>query len=227
MTDLGWRCTDCKYEGAPRETRTCPRCNGKMDTVEERVAVERKAALADAIWKRVEEQTVHEARLVDSVVEVCHCGAIFSTVNTITGQPHCDGPEHHPLPTTTPRKPDARLVELLSSKVRNAVRSRIDEQIAASWCLQTLEEKKRRRHAVVELAVELGRIRAVTQFSTLLAEAAIEAVIEGDWKRVAEWAEHFTFVGESDELRDEYAPIFAVFTEMLRQAVRAQKELPA
>ena len=210
MKELGWRCTDCKYEGAPRQTRTCPQCDGRMDTAEERAAVERRSALAD------------------SVEEVCHCGAFFGTVNTITGQPHCDGPEHHPLPTTPP-KPDRRerLVELLSAKTREALRRRLAEQVEASWVLQSPEEKRRRRHAVVELAIELGRIRDVTQFSTLLAEAAIEAVIEGDWKRVEEWADHFTFVGESDELRDRHAPIFAVFTEMLRQAVRAQKELPA
>jgi hypothetical protein len=209
VTDRGWKCTDCKYEGAPRETRTCPRCCGKMDTAQEREVVANKA------------------RLADSVEEVCHCGAFFSTVNTVTGQPHCDGPKHHPLPTTTP-KPDrrARLVELLGSRMRDAVRRRTAEQVEASWVLQSPEEKKRRRRAIIELAIELGRIREVTQFSTLLAETAIEAVIEGDWKRVEEWAEHFTFVGESDELCDEYAPIFAVFTEMLRQAVRARKELP-
>ena len=226
MTDLGWRCTDCKYEGAPRETRTCPRCNGKMDTVEEREVI------------------AHKARLADSVEEVCHCGAFFSTVNTITGQPHCEGPEHHPLPTRSPsataaRKPSAseRLAELLGPNSKNflgtgltvleLLRLHSAEKIAASWALQSQEERKRRRHAIIELAIELGRIRTVTQFSTLLAEAAIEAVIEGDWKRVEEWAGHFAFVGESAELRDKYVPIFAVFTEMLRQAVRAQKELPA
>jgi hypothetical protein len=105
VTDLGWKCTDCWYEDAPRETRTCPRCNGKMDTAEEREAVARKAALAD------------------SVEEVCRCGAFFSTVNTITGQPHCDGPERHPLPRheSNPSNKRERLAEVLSTESKNFI----------------------------------------------------------------------------------------------------------
>lgn len=220
MTDRGWRCIDCKYEGAPRETRTCPRCNGKMDTAEERETAARKADLAD------------------SVELVCACGAFFSTVNTLTGQPHCDGPAHHPLPLDEPSKPDKRkrLAELLGTDstnflgtgltLREFMRLHDAEKIAASWTLQPPEERKRRRHAIIQLSIELGRIRETTAFSTLLAETAIEAVIEGDWKMVEEWAEHFTFDEEREELRQRYAPVFAVFRELLLQVLRAQKVLP-
>jgi hypothetical protein len=225
VTDLGWTCTDCKYEGAPRETRTCPRCNGKMDTTEERELIARKA------------------RLADSVEEVCHCGAFFSTVNTITGQPHCDGPAHHPLPAS-PHESDEhtvpdkrkRLAELLGTDSTNFLGTGLTlrefmqlhdaEKLAASWTLQPTEERKRRRRTIIQLSIELGRLREVTEFSTGLAELAIEAVIEGDWKMVTEWAEHFTFDEERDELRQRYAPAFAVFRELLLQALRAQKEPP-
>lgn len=101
------------------------------------------------------------------------------------------------------------------------------EKVAASWTLQPREERKRRLGAVMRLSVELARIHETTQFSTRLAELAIEAVIEGDWKMVEEWAEHFAFEDESEQVRQQHAPIFAVFRELLLQALRADKELPA
>lgn len=64
MTDPSWRCTDCKYEGAPRETCTCPRCNGKMSTAEEREAVARKAATADASYRCSKEPMLNLLDLV-------------------------------------------------------------------------------------------------------------------------------------------------------------------
>lgn len=99
------------------------------------------------------------------------------------------------------------------------------EKLAASWTNQPREERKRRLNAIMHLSVELARVRETTAFSTRLAESAIEAVIEGDWKMVEEWAGHFTFNDESVELRQKYAPIFSTFRELLLQALRAT-ELP-
>lgn len=141
--------------------------------------------------------------------------------------------------TDKPNKPDKRerLAELLGTNSKNFLGTGLTlhefmqlhtaEEIAASWALQPQEEKKRRRRAVVQLSIELGRVCETTNFSTGLAEAAIESVIEGNWKMVEEWAEHFTFDEESQDLRDKYAPVFAVFRELLLQTVRAQKERPA
>lgn len=98
------------------------------------------------------------------------------------------------------------------------------ERLATSWALQSQEEKKRRRTAVIQLAIELGRVRETEMFSTRLAELAIESVIEGDWTMVEEWAEHFAFNEESADLRARYAPTFAIFRELLLQVLR--KELP-
>lgn len=100
------------------------------------------------------------------------------------------------------------------------------EQLAASWALQVPEEKKRRRRAVIQLSIELGRVQETMNFATGLAELAIEAVIEGDWKMVEGWAAHFTFDTEGSDLRDKCAPVFAVFRELLLQTLRAQKEPP-
>ena len=100
------------------------------------------------------------------------------------------------------------------------------EKLAASWCLQPREEQRRRLRAVLQLSIELGRVRETTNFATRLAELAIESVIEGDWKMVEEWADHFTFGDEAEELRQRSAPTFAVFRELLLQALRTQKALP-
>ena len=101
------------------------------------------------------------------------------------------------------------------------------EKLSASWAIQPPVEKKRRRRAVLQLSIELGRICESHSFSTGLAELAIESVIEGDWKMVQEWADHFTFAEESEELRTTYVPVFAVFHELLLQSLRTQEAMPA
>jgi hypothetical protein len=94
------------------------------------------------------------------------------------------------------------------------------ERVARSWALQSREEKRRRLNTVMRLSVELIRIREITQFSTGLAEQAIESVIEGDWKMVESWTEIFAFEDDCHDL----APIYATFRELLRQALRVGKE---
>jgi hypothetical protein len=140
--------------------------------------------------------------------------------------------------TDKPNKPDKRerLSELLSFDSKNFLGTGLTftefmqlhkaEQLAESWVIQPVEEQKRRRKAVIQLSIELGRITEHHGFSTRLAEMAIEAVIVGDWTMVQEWADHFALDTEGEGLRAEYAPVFAVFRELLLQALRTQKELP-
>jgi hypothetical protein len=133
------------------------------------------------------------------------------------------------------KNPRERLAELLGSDSTNFLGTGLTmhefvqlgqaEKLTASWSLQPREERDRRLGAVMRLSVELARVRETTNFSTRLAESAIEAVIEGDWKMVEEWAGHFTFDEESEDLRQKYAPIFLMFRELLLQALRAT-ELP-
>lgn len=137
----------------------------------------------------------------------------------------------------TKKAPRERLAELISPDSTNFLGTGLTmrefmqldqaEKIAASWFLQPREERKRRLHTIVRLSVELERIRETVNFSTKLAEQAIEAVIEGDWKRVEEWSEHFIFSDESLEARQTYVPVFALFRELLLQVLRAGKEMPA
>ena len=135
-------------------------------------------------------------------------------------------------------KPDKRerLAELLGTGSKNFLGTGLSleefvqlfsaEKLAASWGLQSPEERKRRRRIVIALAQELGRIEEKSGFSTRLAELAIESVIDGDWKMVEEWAEHFAFEDEHEAIRTREAPEFAIFRELLLQAVRTDKEPP-
>lgn len=101
------------------------------------------------------------------------------------------------------------------------------EKMSQSWALQPPVEKKRRLAAVVRLSAELEKIREKENFATGLAEMAIEAVIEGDWKMVEEWAKHFSFEDERDEIRIYAGDVYARFRELLLQVLRAGKEGPA
>jgi hypothetical protein len=91
------------------------------------------------------------------------------------------------------------------------------ERIYASWFNQQREERKRRLHFVMELSIELAKIKEQMTFATGLAELGIESVIEGDWNMVKEWADHFTFNDERDEIRLSSAEVYARFSELLQQ----------
>jgi hypothetical protein len=111
--------------------------------------------------------------------------------------------------------------------MREFMRLHDAEKLSRSWSLQPREEQRRRLTAVVRLSADLERIRQTESFATRLAEMAIESVIEGDWKMVEEWAEHFAFEGERDEVRIHGSTIYVTFRELLLQALRVGKEGPA
>lgn len=91
------------------------------------------------------------------------------------------------------------------------------ERLYESWFRQERNERKRRLNFVTELVIELAKIKETTTFATGLAELGIESVIEGDWKMVQEWAEHFTFQEEHEQIRS-HASVYARFSELLQQA---------
>ncbi len=127
---------------------------------------------------------------------------------------------------------EARFLALLGTNSKNFMGSGLSmadflrlggaEKYAASWSNQDRDERKRRLTAVMALSIELAHIRESTNFSTGLCEMAIESIIEGDWKMVAEWADHLSFATEGAELREEYASIFAGFRELLLQVARGE-----
>lgn len=92
------------------------------------------------------------------------------------------------------------------------------DKVAASWAQQDRDERKRRLNFITELSIELAKIKEHHNFATGLAELGIESVIEGDWKMVQEWAEHFTFTDEHEGTRATYANVYARYAELLQQA---------
>lgn len=106
----------------------------------------------------------------------------------------------------------------LKDKIMDIVHADIVNRVCESWFRQDRSERKRRLHFVIELSVELTKIKEQTEFSTRLAELGIESIIEGDWTIVKEWADHFSFEDERDEIRLSCADVYARFQELLQQA---------
>lgn len=86
-----------------------------------------------------------------------------------------------------------------------------EETLLRSWCLQGRDERKARLQAVIDLSVELAKIRAVDRFSTAFGEMVIEEVIQGRWDEAQRIAQHCRFNEEDERLRQEYAPLWAHF----------------
>jgi hypothetical protein len=64
--------------------------------------------------------------------------------------------------------------------------------VLRSYGLASREERDVRLRAIIELSVELERIKAVNPFGTRIAESVIQAIIEGDWKYAATLSEDIT-----------------------------------
>jgi hypothetical protein len=102
-------------------------------------------------------------------------------------------------------------------------------RLMQSHCLQSPEEKKARVKLVQELSAELAEIRKTERF-ILFGETAIEAVIEGDWKQVADVMGWLTFKDEPLESMQQQAPKWEKFRRLLRIAcveARHRQELEA
>lgn len=122
----------------------------------------------------------------------------------------------------------AKYIELLSPTSKNFYGTGLTleqfmqvntaEKVEESWFRQETKERKRRLRFVTELSIELTKIKETTTFSTGLAENGIESVIEGDWKMVKEWADHFTFAEEDERIRARHASVYAAFQTLLQQA---------
>lgn len=92
------------------------------------------------------------------------------------------------------------------------------QQVMRSHCLQAPEEKKARLKLIQDLSIELASVREQQVFATAFGVTAIEAVVEGDWKRVADHIDWLSFREESEDLRAKVSPLWEKFREMLRIA---------
>lgn len=92
------------------------------------------------------------------------------------------------------------------------------EMLRRSWFCQDRAEQKARLAAVIDLSVELARIRSIDIFATGLGEIAIMEVITGDWEALARWVDDFTFAHEGVECARRYGPLWAQFRLTLEAA---------
>jgi hypothetical protein len=95
---------------------------------------------------------------------------------------------------------DDRIMSKAASEFRSFFESLVlehrEKAILRSPVFATREERIARRTAVIELSIELGRIREHTLGATGLAEHAIECIMEGDWESAGEYAPDFLFQRE-------------------------------
>lgn len=67
------------------------------------------------------------------------------------------------------------------------------QALLRSYFLAMRPERKARLHAIMELSVELAKIKAESIQATAFGEQVIECIIEGDWKHAAEVNGYLTF----------------------------------
>lgn len=92
------------------------------------------------------------------------------------------------------------------------------EQFTRSWFAQDRIEQTRRLELVIRLSVELVKIRDVNIFATGLGESSIKAVIEGEWRELIGWIVHLKFSSESDDIQQDFQPLWADFVKILEEA---------
>lgn len=107
--------------------------------------------------------------------------------------------------------------------------------ILRSHVLAVPEERRARLKTIMELSVELAKVKETTFGSTGLAEGAIEAVIEGDWARVEQSSTYFTFEEEkgshdptyADRMNKLYERFRGVLLAAAAEGKRREAGLPA
>lgn len=114
-------------------------------------------------------------------------------------------------------KSDRAKGEALVEKLFDGYPAYQRRRLMGSHCLQSPDEKNARIRLVQELSLELAEVKKSQRF-ILFGETAIESVIEGDWKRVADVMGWLTFKDESLESMQAQAPSWERFRELLRIA---------
>jgi hypothetical protein len=92
------------------------------------------------------------------------------------------------------------------------------ESLKRSWFLADRTERKLRLKYVIELSVELNKIKQHGIFAVGLGEGAIEKIIEGDYEEANRYASDFTFEHDGPEVAKQYGPLWERFRELLHEA---------
>jgi hypothetical protein len=99
------------------------------------------------------------------------------------------------------------------------------EEILRSWCLVPKQERKHRLKTIIDLSIEVERIRSISNFYITFGELGIEAVIKGDWEELQDISNSQTFRTESKELQAKFFPLWEKFREIANKAIAEEKLL--
>ena len=92
------------------------------------------------------------------------------------------------------------------------------QQVENSFPVLTAKEQQVRLKLVIELSVELEKIRQISIQSTAWGEMAIGDVINGNWADLPDKIDFLKFSMESEDFQKEYAPLWEKFRGLLELA---------
>lgn len=93
-----------------------------------------------------------------------------------------------------------------------------EEAFKRSWFAANRPERKHRIKYVLQLSAELERIKAQSIQATLIGQAAIEDLIEGNYREMIVLHDDLSFADEDEEFREKYVPLWIRFRELLQEA---------
>lgn len=101
--------------------------------------------------------------------------------------------------------------------------SGLAEKYKRSFINASPEERERRLDLIIELACEYKEICKTTIFSTDICKAVMEDIINGCFERALSISKFFDFDTEEEGLRNEYAPIFKRFKELVEAGCKQRE----
>lgn len=109
--------------------------------------------------------------------------------------------------------------------LRDIIEGGVRHLIERAWFNGTPQERKLRLRTITALILELERIRAVAIFATAIGEGAIVEIIEGDWNAARGTLKILSFEHEPEDLREESAPLWRTFCQVLEAAANEHDAL--
>lgn len=103
--------------------------------------------------------------------------------------------------------------------VQGLVHERRVRKLYNAYCLVDRAEQRARLNTIMELSVELQKIKEKDSFSTRMGETPIESILEGEWDYAATYVSHFTFESEGPEVAAKYGPLWERYRTVLHTAV--------
>lgn len=97
------------------------------------------------------------------------------------------------------------------------------KKLLSSYCMAMRPERRARMRHILELAVELDKIKQKSVFGTAFHEQCIEAIIEGDWEEVARTNAFLAEPGCMPEHREEYVKLWENFRTLVMAACAEAK----